>query len=48
MNGGGARVEQTSTIEFTQNGHDAAGAMHILHVNVVFGRRHFAQTRHAT
>ena len=40
-------VDQPGAVELAQDPHDAAGAMHVLHVDVALGRRHLAQARHA-
>ena len=40
-------VDQPGAVELAQDPHDAAGAMHVLHVDVALGGRHLAETRHA-
>ena len=47
MHGRRIAIEQPSAIEFTQNAHDAAGAMHILDMNVRHRWRDLAQHRDA-
>ena len=40
------RVQQVRAFQLAQNGHNATGAMNILHMHVRFGRRDFGQARH--
>ncbi|CEG09955.1 hypothetical protein BN961_03387 [Afipia felis] len=42
-----AGIDQPGAVEFTQNGHDAAGTMHVLEMHVGDRRRDLAQHRHA-
>ncbi len=41
------RVEQAGALEFAEDRHDAAGAVHVLHVDVGDRRRDLAEARHA-
>ena len=40
-------VDQSGAIEFAEDGHDAAGAMHVLHVVFLGRRRHLGEAGHA-
>ena len=40
-------VQQPGAVEFAQNADDAAGAMHVLDMDVRHGGRDLAQHRHA-
>jgi hypothetical protein len=36
-------MDQAGAVQFTEDGHDAAGAMHVFHVVLLRRRRHFGQ-----
>ena len=47
MHGAAFAVDQSGAVELAQDGHDAAGAMHILHVVELGGWCHLGQVGHA-
>src|SRR5262245_13222363 len=47
VDGAHIRINEARAFEFTQYGHDAAGAMHVLEVNIGNRGRNFAEHRHA-
>ncbi|MNV42547.1 hypothetical protein D3C71_1342260 [compost metagenome] len=47
MHGGHVGMQQSTACELAEDGHDAAGAMHVFDVVLLRVRRHLAQLRHA-
>src|SRR6202012_5321843 len=45
VHGGAVGVDQAGAVQLAQDGHDAAGAVHVLHVHIALGGGDLAQAR---
>ena len=43
---GSLAIDQAGAVELAEDGHDAAGAVDVFHMDIVLGRRHLAEHRH--